>query len=227
MRRDRLLSIGACAVEEMRLLRGRELRTILRATKPMYARKYPDPRHRPAGPGRGRGAGGGAAGVSRVRRQVSARRVSCQLSIRPMLDRALRNRLGVRLFNPWLDLAHWRRRSCPRRAWRTGGLDDWLGYFGLRAHARHGAAYDALATAELFLILLARARRAVSPRCPRCTRAGAARMRGAACEPAQRNGFVPGRHMAQCARGGRGNSPMRDAVSGLARTALFLTTTGG
>ena len=37
-------------------------------------------------------------------------------------------------------------------------LDDWLGYLGLRAGARHRAVDDAFVTAELFLVLLARAR---------------------------------------------------------------------
>ncbi|MBP5144012.1 3'-5' exonuclease, partial [Pseudomonas chlororaphis] len=37
-------------------------------------------------------------------------------------------------------------------------LDDWMGYFKLQAGERHHAAADALATAELALILFSRAR---------------------------------------------------------------------
>ena len=65
--------------------------------------------------------------------------------------------------------AGWRRiLPCGRRTRRGGEtgarlanrpLDDWLGYFGLRAHIRHNAVSDAFATAEIMLILLARAAR--------------------------------------------------------------------
>lgn len=39
-----------------------------------------------------------------------------------------------------------------------GGLDDWLAHFRLNNSQRHHAAADALATAEIALILLSRAR---------------------------------------------------------------------
>ena len=38
-------------------------------------------------------------------------------------------------------------------------LDEWLGYFQLQASERHHASADALATAELALILFSKARR--------------------------------------------------------------------
>lgn len=75
-----------------------------------------------------------------------------------VLDRDLRKTLGVRLSNPWLDLAQLAPALVPEARLPRAGLDEWLGYFGLRAHARHRAVDDAFATAELFLVLLARAR---------------------------------------------------------------------
>lgn len=75
-----------------------------------------------------------------------------------ILDRALRRSLGVRLLNPWLDLAALAPALYPEARPARASLDDWLSYFGLRARRRHCAADDAFAAGELFLILLARAR---------------------------------------------------------------------
>jgi DNA polymerase-3 subunit epsilon len=60
---------------------------------------------------------------------------------------------------PWLDLAALAATLDPKR-WRDGGrsLDDWLAASGIETLARHSAAGDALATAELYLWLGARAR---------------------------------------------------------------------
>jgi len=73
-----------------------------------------------------------------------------------VLDRALREQLGVRLPNLWVDLA-WLAPALVPAGYRHRALDDWLAEFGLRAHVRHSAASDAFASAELLLILLAHA----------------------------------------------------------------------
>lgn len=78
---------------------------------------------------------------------------------RAVLERALREQLGVRLPNLWLDVAHLAPELAPEARLANHALDGWLVQFGLRAHARHSAAYDAYATAELLLVLLARATR--------------------------------------------------------------------
>ncbi len=75
-----------------------------------------------------------------------------------VLDRAARETLGLRLLNPFIDLADLAPALAPEARLGRAGLDDWLAYFGLRAAQRHRAAYDAVATGELLLILLARAR---------------------------------------------------------------------
>ena len=75
-----------------------------------------------------------------------------------MLQRALRETLGYRLHHPFLDAAALAPLLCPQAPpYKT--LDDWLGHFGLHASARHHASADALATAELTLILFSQARR--------------------------------------------------------------------
>ena len=75
-----------------------------------------------------------------------------------MLERALRETLGYRLRHPFLDVAVLAPLLCPD-APPYKGLDEWLGHFRLQASERHHASADALATAELALILFSRARR--------------------------------------------------------------------
>jgi DNA polymerase-3 subunit epsilon len=77
-----------------------------------------------------------------------------------MLERALRQTLGIGLSNPWLDLAWLAPALVPEARLPRAGLDEWLEHFGLRALVRHRATDDALVTAELLLVLLARARQA-------------------------------------------------------------------
>jgi DNA polymerase-3 subunit epsilon len=74
-----------------------------------------------------------------------------------VLDRALRQTLGVRLVNPWLDLARLGPALYPEARLAQASLDDWLQYFELHAHTRHRAVFDAFASAELLLIFLKRA----------------------------------------------------------------------
>ena len=75
-----------------------------------------------------------------------------------MLGRALKDSLGYRLAHPFLDVADLAPLLCPGTTLREAGLDDWLNHFQLQAGERHHASADALATAELMLILFSRAR---------------------------------------------------------------------
>lgn len=75
-----------------------------------------------------------------------------------MLARSLRQELGVRLQHSFIDVAELAPMLYPDAEVGRGGLDDWLGYFRLNNSQRHHAAADALATAEIGLILLSRAR---------------------------------------------------------------------
>lgn len=77
---------------------------------------------------------------------------------RIMLDRATREHLGVRLGNPWIDLAWLAPALVPEARLPRASLDDWFGHFGITVRARHRAVDDVHATGELMLILLARAR---------------------------------------------------------------------
>lgn len=77
---------------------------------------------------------------------------------RLVLERALREHLRARLRNPWLDLAMLAPALYPEAQLERSGLDGWLDRFGLQEGVRHRATDDALATGELFLVLLRRAR---------------------------------------------------------------------
>lgn len=73
-----------------------------------------------------------------------------------VLKREMR-RVGLAAPPAWLDTAQLASALFPGRAHKS--LDEWLGEFGIAAAGRHDALGDALATAELLLVLLAEAAR--------------------------------------------------------------------
>jgi len=75
-----------------------------------------------------------------------------------MLGRALKDYLGYRLQHIFLDVADLAPMLSPQIALRKASLDDWIDGFKLQVMDRHNASADALATAELALILFSRAR---------------------------------------------------------------------
>lgn len=156
-RRDRLLAIGACAVEALRLRPGENYVSILRSEETNQRENILI---------HGIGPQAQAAGqppeeslmdfLEFIGKQPL---VAFHASFdQAMLNHACRDALGVRLTNPWLDLAHLAPALFPEARLGQAGLDEWLGHFSLRAQARHRAGDDAFVTAELFLILLGRAR---------------------------------------------------------------------
>lgn len=157
VRKDRLLSIGACAVEASRLRAGENYETIL---------WHGEASQRDNILIHGIGPQAQAAGQSPEESLMGFLEFIGKHPLvafhagfdQAVLNRDLRETLGVRLFNPWLDLAQLAPALAPEARLTQAGLDDWLGRFGLRAGARHRAVDDAFVTAELFLVLLARAR---------------------------------------------------------------------
>ncbi|MDH3514114.1 MAG: 3'-5' exonuclease [Gammaproteobacteria bacterium] len=156
-RQDRLLSIGACAVQFLRVHTGENYETVLRSDK--VSGRDNILIH---GIGPQEQSGGQPPEESLMGFLEFAGKhplVAFHAGFdKAMLDRDLRQTLGIRLPNPWLDLAQLAPALVPEARLPQAGLDEWLGFFGLRAHARHRAVDDAFATAELFLVLLARAR---------------------------------------------------------------------
>lgn len=78
---------------------------------------------------------------------------------RAFLTRAVRRWLGVRLQNPFIDVAWLLPALFPSALNPRSGLDDWAQHFQVHIPRRHSADADALATAELLLVALAEARR--------------------------------------------------------------------
>jgi DNA polymerase-3 subunit epsilon len=76
---------------------------------------------------------------------------------RVFLTRAMREALGTKPRNAWLDLADLAPAVFPELAEKAMTLDEWTGMFGIENAARHEALADAVATAQLLQVVLARA----------------------------------------------------------------------
>lgn len=76
-----------------------------------------------------------------------------------MIRRAMREYLGITFRHPWLDMAYVMPALNPALAAQHRSLDDWIAHFDIHNDARHNALADALATAQLFQVALAQARR--------------------------------------------------------------------
>ena len=74
-----------------------------------------------------------------------------------MIRKALRRYLGTGFRRTWLDLAYLAPAFSPETLPRPRGLDDWLRAFGIVNYSRHDALADAMATAQLLLVLLFKA----------------------------------------------------------------------
>ncbi|MBU2874471.1 3'-5' exonuclease [Marinobacter salexigens] len=75
------------------------------------------------------------------------------------LEKTLKAELGYTQNHTWMDVADVLPAFFPDAKTGGKGLDHWADYFGLEVSARHHAASDALATAELTLIALNKARK--------------------------------------------------------------------
>ena len=156
-RKDRLLAVGACPVEGLRLQPGAGFETLLRQTETSARDNILI-----HGIGPQEQAGGVSPEDALMGFLEFARKDILVAFHAPfdqaVLDRAARETLGLRLLNPFLDLADLAPALVPEARLGHAGLDDWLAYFGLRVAQRHRAAHDAVAAGELLLILLSRAR---------------------------------------------------------------------
>ena len=77
--------------------------------------------------------------------------------VEAMIRKATRAYLGERFRRVRLDLAELAPDLLGNDGHRRSDLDGWLERFGIEAHRRHDAACDALASAQLLLVVLAQA----------------------------------------------------------------------
>ncbi|MGO1461695.1 MAG: 3'-5' exonuclease [Marinobacter sp.] len=75
------------------------------------------------------------------------------------LEKTLKAQLGYTRSHTWMDVAELLPALFPNAQTGGKGLDHWADFYGLEVSARHNAASDALATAELTLIALNKARK--------------------------------------------------------------------
>lgn len=75
------------------------------------------------------------------------------------LEKTLRSQLGYTANHIWMDVADLLPLFFPDAKTGGKGLDNWADLFGLEVSARHNAAADALATAELTLIAMNKAQK--------------------------------------------------------------------
>jgi DNA polymerase-3 subunit epsilon len=71
-----------------------------------------------------------------------------------VIRKAMREVLDIDFKRPWLDLAYLAPALHPELAERLRTLDDWAAQFDIGNFARHSALADAYATAQLLLVLL-------------------------------------------------------------------------
>ncbi|HEY8553510.1 MAG TPA: 3'-5' exonuclease [Burkholderiales bacterium] len=155
-RRDRLLSIGAVAVERMKLAPQHTFSVVLRNEVPSTRENIALHGLTPAAQAAGAPPEDALADFLAFVGRSPCVAFHADFD-RTVLERALRLVLGVRFDNPWLDLARLAPALAPEGRRVRGSLDDWVAHFRLRVHTRHNAVHDAQVAAELFLILMARA----------------------------------------------------------------------
>jgi DNA polymerase-3 subunit epsilon len=157
--RDALVAIGAVGVDAVGIVADDSFEVVVRREGPVDASNVVV---------HGVGAAAQAAGTAPVEAIAAfdafvagARLVAFHADFdRRVLRRAYEG-AGMRFdARPWLDVAFLAASLEPKR-WQDGmrSLDQWLAAYGIGTEARHSAAGDALATAELFLRLRAMAGR--------------------------------------------------------------------
>jgi DNA polymerase III subunit epsilon len=162
MRRDRVLSIGAVSVERGVIDLSRCFEVVLRQLESSSRDNILV--HRIGGQRQLAGVDPAEALVRFLEYVGRAPLVAFRAEFdRTMLDRALKETLGVATQSAWIDLAKVLPALYPSNDCRT--MDDWLTMMCIRKLARHDALADALATAQMMQVALHAAER-VDMTCP-------------------------------------------------------------
>ena len=152
-RHDRLLSIGALAVSGGTIQFAQSFETILRQNAPSTTENILV--HRIGGTRQCEGSEPSTALLSFLQFAGKDPLVAFHAEFdRVLIGRALEQTLGAGLKQPWLDLAELAPALLGERVPNAKNLDDWLAAFSIEVYARHDALADAVATAQLLLIVL-------------------------------------------------------------------------
>ncbi|HET9734106.1 MAG TPA: 3'-5' exonuclease [Burkholderiales bacterium] len=155
--RDRLLQIGAVALQDGRIGIADAFSRLLRQEAPSGADNI-------LVHGIGGDAQAGGAEPARVLHEfVEYAGAGPLVAFHAPFDRAVLERAarahGLRWKRKWLDVADLLRVLYAARAKQCRGLDDWLQAFGIPHDSRHDALGDAFVTAQLMQVALQEARR--------------------------------------------------------------------
>jgi len=148
--RDRLLSVGAVRVSDERIQLAECFSSHVRASMPSSSSNILV-----------HGIGGDAQLAAPLVADVLPQFAAfidghVPVAFHAWFDREVLERAGLRVAVRWLDLEPLAHALFPQRKLRT--FDDWLAACHIHSGGRHDALHDALAAAELMLVLLARAR---------------------------------------------------------------------
>jgi DNA polymerase-3 subunit epsilon len=159
LNRDRLISIGAVAVENGAIMLGERFYAILQQESASSRENIEV--HGIGGTAQMNGAPAPGVLLAFLEFMGKSPLVAFHVTFdETMIRRAIRAYLGFDFRHPWLDLAYLMPALNPGRAARPRSLDDWLNCFSIRNDDRHNAAADALATAQLLQVALSQAPRA-------------------------------------------------------------------
>ena len=151
--RDRLIAIGACAVENGEVVMADSFEIVLRQDK--ASAKDNILIHGIGGEAQRDGLDPAEALLRFLDFLGKSPLVAFHVTFdQTMIKKAVKAYLGFEFKHPWLDLAYVMPGLLPEYARRYRALDDWSGHFRINNFARHSALADALATAQLFLCAL-------------------------------------------------------------------------
>jgi DNA polymerase-3 subunit epsilon len=154
--RDRLLSVGACAVRRQAVHLGESFEVCIRQAQPSAEENILV--HGISGSTQLAGVDAPEALVAFLEFLRGDVPVAFHAAFdAALIARALRTHLGVKLRRRWFDAAQLLVALFPEQADDMRTLDQWLAHFGVRGYARHDALSDAFATAQLLLVAMERA----------------------------------------------------------------------
>ncbi|NWG86139.1 MAG: 3'-5' exonuclease [Hydrogenophilaceae bacterium] len=153
LRRDRLIAIGAVAVERGRIRLADSFEIVLRQEQ--ISDKDNILIHGIGGERQREGIEPAEALLRFLDYLGASPLVAFHVAFdKIMIRRACRQYLGFGFRHPWLDLAYVMPGLLPDCSRKHRALDHWTAHFGIGNYARHNALADALATAQLLLAAL-------------------------------------------------------------------------
>jgi DNA polymerase III subunit epsilon len=157
VRRDRLIAIGSVPIEAGRVMIGGAFHRTLRQSE---ASSTPNILvHRISGTQQLRGDEPADVLLDFVEHIGTAPLVAFHAQFDAlMIRRAMQSVLGIQDRWRWLDLAALAPALHPEMSHAHRSLDDWLARYGIVPYQRHDALADAVATAQLLLVMFDRAR---------------------------------------------------------------------